>query len=74
MRLWPCLAVTAQNLFTAGSNPYVWDIAQTTRRYQRTGDLSMIDEVFVFYDLYMVTNEYFSSNVAYDVWLNMQGF
>jgi hypothetical protein len=34
----------------------------------------MIDEVFILYDLYQVTNDYFGSMLAYDVWLSMHDF
>lgn len=67
------LALTAQTLFEAGSNPYVWDIARTTRKLRRTGEIEMIDEAFILYDLYQITNDYIGANVGYTTWLEMNG-
>jgi len=34
----------------------------------------MIDEVFILFDLYQVTNDYFGANVGYVTWLEMHDF
>ena len=67
------LIMTADTVANAGENPLVWDMATTTRRFQQSGSLQMIDEVFIYHDLMQLTNDSIAAAWAYNCWRESVG-
>jgi hypothetical protein len=65
--------VTGVSLTTAISDPHMRDIATTTANFLATGELSMIDEVFILHDLYMITNDPFAASFGWELWHDVNG-
>lgn len=49
-------------------NPYVRDMAMTTWKYQKTGQISLIDEVFILHDMYQLTHDPFAAMWGWEYW------
>ena len=61
-------AAVGINLLGAIDDPHLLDIARITRKAKRTGELSIMDEVFVWHDLMQITNDMYASSYGWNYW------
>ena len=54
-------------------NPYLQDLAMTTIKLRRSGEITMLDEVSAYYDLYMLTNNPTAAAWGWRYWANQNG-